>query len=151
MKKILLCFLLLSCFGCVTVKMPKYLKDEFPYQKKFYASYDDTLTATMDALKGLGWEISETSHPSVFEHGQLSEAEGARQILIFTEIRQTPLFLSSRYMSLNVYVRMAGNESTDVEIRYVSVTPMLFKNSQSYKNEGVVQNVFDRISELLNQ
>ena len=44
----------------------KYLKDEFPYKKKFYAGYDETLAATTDALKDLGWQIAETAHPSVF-------------------------------------------------------------------------------------
>ena len=148
MKKAIWLVLLMVCAGCITVKVPKYLKDEFPYQKKFYASFDDTLAATQKALRDTGWRISEIASPSTFEQGQPSSDTQGRQILIFTEIRQTPLILASRYMSLNVYLRTADN-STDVEIRYISVVPVLLKNSTSYKNDVVVNRVFDRISELL--
>lgn len=149
MKKAILLLLALTLSSCVTVKMPKYLKDEFPYKKKFYASFDDTLKATLDTLRALGWRASETVHPSTFEQGQLNEDKNARQILIFTDIRQTPMVLSSRYMSLNVYLMSSEPNNTDVEIRYISVTPMLFKNVQSYKNDSVVYNIFDHISRLL--
>ena len=53
MKKAIWLACLVVCTGCVTVKVPKYLQDEFPYQKKFYASFDDTLAATKNALQVL--------------------------------------------------------------------------------------------------
>ncbi|MFH1360525.1 MAG: hypothetical protein ABIJ41_05755 [Candidatus Omnitrophota bacterium] len=148
MKKVICLILFMVCAGCVTVKIPKYLRDEFPYEKKYYASYEDTLNATLEALKNLGWKISDTSHPAVFEQEGLIPGEESKQILIFTNVRQTPLLLSSRYMSLNIYV-WSLNKSTDVEIRYFSVTPALFKSIQSYKNDPVVEKIFNRISELL--
>ena len=148
MKKFLWLVVLISCVGCVTVKIPKYLQDQFPYKKKFYANFDDTLTATQQALKEAGWRITETANPSVFEQGPSATDASAKQILLFTEVRQTPLFLSSRYMSLNIYVRQAA-DGTDVEIRYISFTPALFKNIQSYKNDVVVYKIFDKTSEIL--
>ncbi|MFA5060478.1 MAG: hypothetical protein WC676_07625 [Candidatus Omnitrophota bacterium] len=149
MKKILSIAMALLLAGCVTVKIPKYLQDEFPYKKQYFHNFDDTLAATTKALENLGWRISETTHPSVFEHGPDTQESGPRQVLIFTEVRQTPLILSSRYMSLNVYLKQADGNSTDVEIRYVSVMPVLFKSVQNYKNDSVVYKIFDQISELL--
>jgi len=149
MKKIWLgAALFIVCAGCVSVKIPKYLKDEFPYKKKFYASFDETLTATQQALLDNGWHISDMSSPSVFEQDQAPLDPQGKQILIFTEMRQTPIVLTSRYMSLNVYLLSADN-STDVEIRYLAITPMLFKNMENYKNDAVVNKIFDRITELV--
>ena len=147
MKKIWWFLVFVMCTGCVTVKIPKYLKDGFPYKKKFYATFDNTLTATKQALKETGWKITEMANPSTFEQDQSVNSK-VKQILIFTEIRQTPLILSSRYMSLNLYLRSL-EDATDVEIRYISVMPMLFKNSENYKNDDVVNKIFDRISQLL--
>ncbi|HOW36028.1 MAG TPA: hypothetical protein PL155_06420 [Candidatus Omnitrophota bacterium] len=148
MKKMGLILLVVFLSGCVTVKIPKYLQENFPYKKKFYARYEETLTATQQALKDLGWTVSEVANPTAFERQAETKDTPAQEVLIFTEVRQTPLILSSRYMSLNVYVRAAG-DSTDVEIRYISVMPILFKSVKNYKNDPVVDKVFDRISELL--
>jgi xanthine dehydrogenase molybdopterin-binding subunit B len=113
-------------------------------------SFDRTLNATLDALRALGWNIAEISHPSVFEYDREKESPYDQQVLIFTEIQQTPLFLSSRYTNLNVNLRAMG-ESTEVEIRYIAITPVIFKSAQSYRNDALVNGIFDRISELLGQ
>jgi len=142
------CFLFLNCVGCVTVKIPKYLKSENPYRKEFFASYKDTLDATKKTLDVLGWEITDTVHPSLFEQGADFDEKENRQVLIFTEARQTPLFLSSRYITLNVYVWPLDN-STNVEIRSFSVTPVLFNNIESYKNDSIVNKIFNQIEKEL--
>ena len=149
MKKLILCALLLSCTGCVTVKIPKYLKNEFPYTKKFYSDFDKVSKATLKALSDLGWRISEMSNPAVFEQDLASDSQ-RKQVVIFTEIRQTPLILSSRYMSLNIYLR-AVDDGTDMEIRYISVTPILFKNVENYKNDAVVNKIFTHIANELKE
>ena len=151
MKKIVwIGLLLIWTTGCVTVKIPKYLKDEFPYKKTFYFNFDDTLKSTQLALKDMGWRISDVSNPTVFEQNQTSD-KSVRQVLIFTEVRQTPLIFSSRYMSLNIYVRSLDNKSTDVEIRYLSVTPIVFTSAESHKNDAVIEKIFHRISQLLGE
>ena len=149
MKKITVLLAVLFLAGCVSVKIPKYLQDKFPYKKKFYADFETTLKAAEQALRDTGWKISETANPGAFEQGDLSGNE-AKQILIFTEVRQTPLILSSRYMNLNVFVRTADN-GTEVEIRYASVVPVVFQGRENYKNDAVVEKVFNRISELLGE
>ena len=148
MKKLFLVLVAILFAGCVTVKIPKYLQDKSPYQKKYYVGYEETLAATRQALFDSGWKVSEVTSPMAFEQGEITKEDDKKQALIFTEVRQTPLLLSSRYLSVNVYVR-AADEGTDVEIRYLGVTPMLFKNAQNFKNDAVVNKIFDRISELV--
>ena len=143
MKRVVYFLLVLALAGCVSVKIPKYLPEKFPYKKKFYADFETTLKAAEEALQDTGWKISDRTHPSLFEEGYVAEDQ-VRQALIFTEVRQTPLFLSSRYMGLNVFVR-AADQGVDVEIRYVSVVPVIFNNRQSYKNDAVVGKVLNRI------
>ncbi len=141
----LMAALLLS--GCVTVKIPKYIQDASPYKKRFYASFEETLNAARQALGDEGWRISEMANPAVFEQSQVVSPD-TKQIVIFTEARQTPFIFSSRYMTVNVFLRNA-DDGTDVEVRYASVTPMLFKNANNYKNDSVVNKILNRISELL--
>lgn len=148
MRKMGLILLLVFLSGCVTVKIPKYLQDNFPYKKKFYAKYEETLTVTQQALKDSGWKVSEVANPTAFEREAETKTTPKQEILIFTEARQTPVFLFSRYLSLNVYVRSAG-DSTDVEIRCISITTFLFMNFKSYKNDALANKLLDHISKLL--
>jgi len=150
MKKFTVMLLLLSLMGCVTVKIPKHLSDEFPYKENFSAVFDETYEITMKSLRDLGWKVSDTTYPAVLDQDLSEEGDEAKQVLIFTDVRQTPFFLSSRYMSLNVIITSVERFSTDVEIRYSSITPILFKNIESYQNNPVVNKVFNRIRKQLN-
>ena len=149
MKKIALLLAALILSGCVTVKIPKYIKDTAPYTKKFYANFEDALAAARQALGDEGWKISEVANPAIFEQTPATDPN-KKQIVIFTETRQTPFIFSSRYMTVNVFLRNA-DDGTDVEVRYAAVTPMLFKNTNNYKNDPVVNKILNRISELLNK
>ncbi len=147
MKKWVCVGLAILLSGCVTVKIPKYLPTDSSYKKRYFSSFDDVLAATKQALVDTGWKISDMASPSVFEQDASAQGPG-KQILIFMDIRQTPLILSSRYMSINVYLRSV-DDGTEVEIRYMSVMPALFKSLKSYKNDAVVNKIFDRIAQFL--
>ena len=140
--------LLIVCTCCVTVKMPRYLKDDHPYKKQYESGFDQVMTAATQALKDLGWAVSGTADPSVFEQSQVDSSKKVKQILLFTEMRQASLVLPWRYMSLNVYV-FEADRGAGVEIRYASVLSVLFFNMKSYQNDDAVNKVFKRISELL--
>ncbi len=146
MKKMWIGLLLVFIVGCVTVKIPKYLSSESPYKQKFNTNFDVTFTATIQALKELGWKVSDTANPSSFE--QNSVGEETKQMLIFTEMRQTPLIIFSRYMSINLYV-LPTDSGTEIEIRYMSVTPVFFTTLKSFKNDDVVNRIFGRISKII--
>ena len=146
MKKIIIALAVLFLVGCVTVKVPKYLHEDFPYRKDFAADFDQTFTATSRALRELGWKITETTSPSAFDP---TKADAKHQLLIFTEIRQTPLLLASTYASLNAYLREIDPEHTQVEIRYLSVLPLPFKNISIYQNDALIHKIFTRIEKNL--
>ena len=147
---IVLGLLLVVSSGCVTVKMPQYVNSENSYQKSFYADYDTTLNATIDALKKTGWKISKQAHPVVFEQSEISRDNKIQQVLIFTDVRQKAMFLGSRYMTINVLVRESGQE-TDVEIRYFSMLSTAIKNFDSYQNNGLVKKIFQLIFNQLEE
>ncbi len=148
MRKIICLILVFLCAGCVSVKVSRYIKEESPYKKNFYASFEETLLAVNKALEEFGWKVTETADPQTYERDQGLPGESVRQVLLFTEVRQTPLIVSSRYMNLNVFLRWDG-QKTGVEIRYQAVTPVLVKDMRSQKNDAVVNKILDRIGELL--
>ena len=147
MKKLVCVALLVVLSGCVTVKIPKYLPSENAYKKKFFLPFDDVLVAAKQALIDTGWQINDMASPSIFEQEASTQTQG-KQILIFTETRQTPLILLSRYKSINVYLRSV-DDGTEVEIRYMGMTQILFINSKNYKNDDVVNKVYDHMAQLL--
>jgi len=150
MKKIILLWMAICCIGCVTVNIPKYIKDESPYKKKFYASFEKTMLATTNVLEGLGWKVTGTANPANYDREKDIKNNNIKQTLIFVEVKQTPLFVSSRYTNLNIFLR-SDEQSTDMEIRYLAVTPAFFKDMQSHKNDKAVGKIFDRIEEILKE
>lgn len=139
---------MLALTGCVSVQMPQYLKDKNPYHQEFYTSYDKALNATTSALEKLGWKIVKQANPVVFENDSASSEAQPQQIILFTNVRQTSMLLASRYTTLNVLVK-ENNEKVEVEIRYYSVLSTLLWKPESYKNNGLVNKIFDEISKLL--
>lgn len=147
MRKVLSLFLVLVCVGCTSVHVPVYLPDKNPYTKRFYANHEEALIAITKALEDLGWEIEDTTDPSVYERNSTPDLD-EKEILIFTRTRQTPMFLGSRYAKINVYVR-SKKEISEIEIRYLTVTSLPFRSFESYQNNSAVQRIFGRIAELL--
>lgn len=149
MKRTLLFVPLIFCLGCVSVNVPKYLPEKSPYTKTYYSDFDSTFSAVEKSLSDLGWRIADTANPGAFEQDKAAVGPDVKQVLIFTEVRQTPLILASRYMNLNIYIRSADKSSTDVEVRYISVTPTGIKNIKGYKNDEVVNKLLSQIAQYL--
>ena len=149
MKKILSFLFLLTLTGCASVAIPNYIQDEHPYRKEFYGAYDDVLNAVTQGLHDLGWEVAKAADPSVFEQGPSSQTPGQRQILIFTEIRQTALFVGTRYARINVYLNAPSPTTVNAELRYITVTSVPFKSFNSYRNDGFAKRLFDHVEKIL--
>ncbi len=133
--------------GCTTVRIPKYVTDKSPYKRVFVASYENTLDVTKQTLENLGWKVTDAANPSLYEQNRVSDAS-KKQILLFTQIRQTAMFLFTRYSTLNVYLRDIQGTS-EVEIRYLVMTPFLFKTFEGHKNDRLVNQIFSRIAKGL--
>ncbi len=149
MKRLLPLFLVFLLAGCASVNVPNYIQDKHPYKKSFYGNFDDILDATKKTLEEYGWRIASTSAPSVFERAEGSEHTPGQQILLFTELKQTSFFVGTKYSRINVYLREGTDNSTEVEIRYVTVNSMSVKNFYKYRSDHFVERVFKRIDQLL--
>ena len=143
--------LLVVIMGCVTLEMPKYLEEEFQYRKNFDANFNATFAASVNALESLGWKVAETESLPVFKSGAIDESSQEYTALIFTEIKQRSLFIFSTYLTLNVYVRSIDENSSEVEIRYLSITafPPFFKEKRIDRNDGLVNKIYRKIDKYL--
>ncbi len=149
MRNVLLILFMTLVTGCVSVKIPKYLQEESSYKKKYYASFDETLAATKKTLQSQGWVITDTADPIAFEQNQDYDPSQGKRVLLFTEPRQTSMILFSRYSALNAYVRTLANDSTEVELRYHSETPVFFAHFKTSKNDHFIEKLFERIAQDL--
>lgn len=149
MKKILLVLLLLSFAGCASITIPNYIQDKNPYEKIFYAQFDQVRTAITKTFEASGWTIEKESEPALFERERDLEG-GDEQTLIFTDVRQISFFVGSRYIRVNAYVHGIANNETEVEIRYLTVTSIMFKEFYGYKNDRAVEHIFSKIEKNLN-
>lgn len=140
-----LSFSLLFVSGCVTAKIPDYLTDKNSYKRQFFVTFEEALQATRTALEDLGWTIINQADPAVYEQ---TPTPLMRQVILFTDIRQTPMFLGSRYAKMNLILRQL-KEQTEIEIRYLTVSSLPFKNIESFKNDAAVARIFEKIADEL--
>jgi len=146
MKKLFLVLALL-CVGCATTRIPAYIQDINPYVKRFPAGYDVTSAAVEQALADMGWEIDDTTDPIVYEQDRINDLD-EKQVLMLTTIRQTSMFLGTRYAKMNVYLR-SKNEISEVELRYVTITVTPLKTLTSYRNDSAAKRIFEHIEKIM--
>ena len=149
MRKVLYVFLLLMFTGCASIIIPNYIQDKNPYKRTFYADFNKVREVTVKTFDDLGWTIEKESEPALFEREREPE-DGSKQTLLFTEIREVSFFLGSRYTRLNTYLRETTDNETEVEIRYLTVTSVLFKSFYGYKSDRAVDRIFEDIESRLN-
>lgn len=140
--------LTMALAGCITVQMPPYVKDKNPYDREFYASYDKTILAVTDALEKLGWTIAKHENPAVFESDSVEGAKAPKQVLLFTNVRQSAMIFGTNYVTMNIFVK-EKNEKTTVEIRYYGVFSTVLRNIETYRNDSFVEKVFSYIEKAL--
>jgi hypothetical protein len=146
-------FLSLVIAGCVTVVVPKYLGNDFSYKKEFNADFETTFAAAVKSLEDLGWRVSDTESTPVYKGSTDQDNLREYETLIFTEIKQRSLFVFSSYLTLNLYVRSISETTSEVEMRYLSITvfPPLFGQRRVDKNDGLARKIYNRINENLRQ
>ncbi|MBN1869866.1 MAG: hypothetical protein JW847_04740 [Candidatus Omnitrophica bacterium] len=148
MKKLLSVSLLLSLIGCASINIPNYIRDKNPYKKSFYTHFVRAREAVMKTFEETGWTVESESEPALFER-ERDLKSGLKQTLIFSDVRQTSFFIGTRYSKLNVYVHEIADNETEIEIRYLILTNVVFKNFYSYKNDRAVDRIFKKIEEDL--
>ena len=149
MKNFVTLFLAFLLVGCSAINVPNYIQDEYPYKQKFFAGYDEVLASVRDSLSDLNWVISKESDPTVYERSKVLDMESAQQILLFTQPRRSKVSLGTSYTMINIYVETGSESSTDVEVRFASITPTPVKSFYDYRNDNLIRKLFEHIQKNL--
>ena len=140
--------LLLS--GCVSVQMPEYIgRVDHPYDRKIYAGFEKVTSAVIFVLKLKGWAITTEAEPSIYERDERYDNNGYQNLLIISNIKKQYHGAYSTFSHLNVFIHSIGDTS-DVEVRYESETPMV-KRFTSVKNDQLVQGILDTVEQEVNR
>ncbi|MCA9400348.1 MAG: hypothetical protein KC713_01880 [Candidatus Omnitrophica bacterium] len=142
--------ILMLSLGCSGVVSPNYIKDIHPYTKKFYANFGQVRTALTTVLQDKGWSITKTTDPITYEHESIIEQSRTQRLLIFAEYIDQSLLTPDTEERINIFIRTSADMTTEVEIRYQSVTSLMVKNIVRYKSDRFVEEIFQACEELLN-
>lgn len=110
---------MITLAGCASTRLPLYLQDRGAQAKRFYADYDQTLTALKETLNEQGWQIEKQVAPSVYEQNRYNDLNG-QQTLILTALRESRGWTGRRYGRMNIYLRSKSGIS-ELEVRALSV------------------------------
>ena len=145
-------FILLMIFslsGCTTVSIPNYIQDKNPYKRVYGANFEGVLMSATRALEHSGWVVTNKYDPTVFEQNKELNSPEAKQLMLSTDVRQTPFIVGTCYRRINIYIRTVDEKSTEVEMRYVKVTSVPFKSFNSYRNDRAIKRLLDSIGEIV--
>jgi len=142
--------LIFTLTGCSTIILPRYIPDKNPTQKKLYADYDRVVAATKAAFKDLGWEVAEEADPAVYERAWQLRDKNVKQILLMSDYHKSNFLIVSKNTAINAYIR-AGADATELELRYLRVSTYPFKSFYKYRNNKLINALFQRIDKNLNE
>lgn len=153
MKKIFILLLPLFFIGCVTIKMPETIKEDFTYKKVFEADFEKSIKVATKALEGFGWKMADISRSKLVKEDRSSDKKPVYLAHIFTEIKQTQLFLTSAYSTFNVRAEVIDDTHTEIAMRYLSVVPIppFYNKKISYKNDKLVEKIYSSIERYLSK
>jgi transketolase len=153
MKKIFFLLLPALLIGCVTIKMPETIQEDFAYKKVFKADFEKSIKAAAASLEDLGWKVADISRSKLIKQDRTLDKSTIYLAYILTEIKQTQLFLTSAYSTFNVRVEPIDDAQTEIAIRYLSVMPIppFYNKKISYKNDKLVDKIYSDIEKYLSK
>jgi len=153
MKKIILLLLPLVFIGCVTIEIPEQIKDEYPYERVFNANFETSIDATTNTLEKLGLKVDNIARSTFIKQDRSSDISSTRLANIFTDLKQSYLFLTSSYSTFNVRIEAVDDSRTSISVRYLSITPIppFYNKKVSYRNDKLVEKLYSRIQSYLNK
>jgi hypothetical protein len=144
---VLMASMLVVLCGCVSVRVPNYIKADHPYERKMYGDYDMIVATVRNVVVHNGWKIKGETNPSTYERATDDQSTD-KDVLLFTDVKQHSMFLYSSYTHLNIFFR-AIPEGAMVEIRYGKVTPLWFKQFESTRNDALAERLLQQIEQEL--
>lgn len=153
MKKIFFLLLPALLIGCVTIKMPETIQEDFAYKKVFKSDFEKSIKAAAASLEDFGWKVSDISRSKLIKQDRTPDKSTIYLAYILTEIKQTQLFLTSAYSTFNVRVEPIDDAQTEIAIRYLSVMPIppFYNKKISYKNDKLVDKIYSDIEKYLSK
>jgi len=153
MKKIFFLLLPALLIGCVTIKMPETIQEDFAYKKVFKADFEKSIKAAAASLEDFGWKVADISRSKLIKQDRTLDKSTIYLAYILTEIKQTQLFLTSAYSTFNVRVEPIDDVQTEIAIRYLSVMPIppFYNKKISYKNDKLVDKIYSDIEKYLSK
>ena len=136
--------------GCSAIQVPSYVKDTNPYIYTLYEPYHEVLPATQQALEDNGWKLQSTADPSIFEQNKVTYDPTVEQIVLISEVKDIPLFLGTRHARVNVFLTSTDQQTTNMEIRYLTVNSILFGQFENYKHGIATEHLYNDIKKILN-
>ncbi|HOX54618.1 MAG: hypothetical protein PHI86_05250 [Candidatus Omnitrophica bacterium] len=153
MRKVFFLLLPLFFIGCVTIKMPETIKEDFAYKKVFEADFEKAIRAATKVLQNYGWKVADISRSKLVKEDRSLDKKPVYTAYIFTEIKQSQLFLTTAYSTFNVRVEVIDDVHTEIAMRYLSVVPVppLYNKKVSYKNDNLVNKIYSDINKYLSK
>ena len=153
MKRIFILLLPLLFIGCVTIKMPETIKEDFTYKKVLEADFEKSIKAATKALGDFGWKVADISRSKLVKEDRSQDKKPVYLAYIFTEIKQSQLFLTSAYSTFNVRAEVIDDTHTEISMRYLSVVPIppFYNKKISYKNDKLVDRIYSDIEKYLSK
>ena len=132
--------------GCTVVQVPMYLPDDKVFTQRVYVDFETALNAVRMAVADFQWDVSSEVPPEMYEVD--SESQTEKEILLITDIKNTHLFVGSRYARMNIYIRSTGAVS-EIEFRYMVVNSMVVWKPRTYGSQNLADRFFARVESHL--
>ena len=131
--------------------MPETIKEDFAYEKVFKADLEKSIKLATEALEGLGWKVANILRSKLTKEDRSLDKNPKYLAYIFTEIKQSQLFLTTAYSTFNVRVETMDDGQTEIAMRYLSVVPIppFYNKKIDYKNDKLIEKIYSRIEDNL--
>jgi hypothetical protein len=136
--------------GCAAINVPNYIQDKHIYEKKVYSDYEKTLSAVKNVLQEEGWQITKEADPGLYEESRSINNPDVKQTLLFAQTYKKSWVGTGKFAQINVYLR-SKDKMTELEFRYLVVKNAFVKSFYQYRNDRLVDNLFQRITDYLKQ
>ena len=139
--------LIFALSGCAKAYIQHYLQSRNPYVRRFHSGFEHARQAIILALAEEGWIVEEETDPVVYERHPFNDLD-AQQVLLISNDRDSWSIWGRRHAIANVFLRHK-NDIAEIEIRVATVTEGWLRSGARYREDSLVEGIFDRIGQSL--
>ena len=134
--------LVTASMGCSIRPPTQYVHSDYPYQHRFYGSYEQVMDAIKAVLWSQQWVITGQADPSVYDHTKKLTDASRQQAMIFAE--QSNKIWGTRYKlrQMNIIVTEVSDVEVVVELRFVEFSRIIGKQIRDYNDDSLIKTIF---------